>query len=63
MLSFVRFVQTESEMEVKDLIDALGLKEKQQYVRISCSESLRLRPCFLDNIKPFSLTADLFLKF
>lgn len=34
---FFNCVQTESEMEVKGLLDDLGIREKQQFVRVPAS--------------------------
>lgn len=47
-------VQTESEIEVKGLIDALGLQEKQQFVRIFCLENRMSETMFSNYIKQFS---------
>lgn len=46
-------MQTENETEVKGLIDALGLQEKQQYVRIYFGRNSVSEICFPNNIKQF----------
>lgn len=64
MLSFVHLVQTETEIEVKGLIDALGLQEKQQFVRIFSLENGMSKNIFSQFCKAIfyylSSTVDLF---
>jgi len=67
MSSFVHLVQTESEIEVKGLIDALGLQEKQQYVRIfsllnGMSKNIFSRFCKATFFR-LAFTVDLFIIF